>query len=119
MSLLINFIIHLSIITLLGDLHFAVKEAKIPWLLNSRNNLLKYQSIDLIGEVRVDGYLLGYTNRTMGRTHALFDHSIFKAKNILNTFMITVRFFSANGTAFGRALDEQLCTVQGKELKKQ
>lgn len=51
----------------------------------------------------------------MGRTHAVFDHSIFKAKNILNTFMITVKFFAANGT-FGRALDEQLCTVQGKLL---
>ena len=84
--------------------------------MNSRNNLLKYQSIDLIGEVRVDGYLLGYTNRTMGKTHAVFDHSIFKAKNILNTFVITVRFFAANGSAFGRALDEQLCTVQGKSV---
>lgn len=86
--------------------------------MNSRNNLLKYQSIDLIGEVRVDGYLLGYTNRTMGKTHAVFDHSIFKAKNILNTFVITVRFFAANGSAFGRALDEQLCTVQGRRLRR-
>ena len=92
-----------------GDLQFEVKEAKIPWMLSSRGDLVKYQNVDLIGEVRVDGYLLGYTNRTLGRTNPQFSGALFRARNVLNTFVLGIRFFSLNGSTTG--LNENLCTV--------
>lgn len=98
-----------------GDLTFEVKEAKIPWMLSAKGDLIRYQNVDLIGEVRVDGYLLGYTNRTLGRTNPQFSNAMFKARNVLNTFSLGIRFFSLNGSTAG--LNENLCTVTATRVE--